>query len=269
MIEAIKSYLAGFSEEQRLNRLREYLHWLLLKGLDEKGYRKNLAFVGGTALHMVFETGRFSEDLDFSLVAGRGYRTKTFADQLLVYIEMCGLKAGIDALRDHKNLSMFFIKFSEILYDLRLTSHRGQRLSIRIEVDKNPPKGWKLEEHLFTDPLMFMVTHFDLSSLLSGKLHALLFRGFDKGRDYYDLIFFLRKGVRPNMPMFINAVKQTHPRLKIPDLETVKDLVGKKIESMNPYAIKNEIAPFLLNREELNLLNPELMLKALDQAWKK
>jgi len=57
--------------EDKLNRVREFLQIVILKIIYDKGFFKNIAFVGGTALRILYDLRRFSEDLDFSLIDGK------------------------------------------------------------------------------------------------------------------------------------------------------------------------------------------------------
>jgi hypothetical protein len=45
-----------------------------------------------------------------------------------------------------------------------------------------------------------------LSSNFALKIHALLCRGFVKGRDWYDFNWYVRQGVSPNLPHLRNAL---------------------------------------------------------------
>ena len=78
MKELLLQKLATFSSrEDKLNFAREFLQELILQIIDRKGYFKNLAFVGGTALRTIYDLPRFSEDLDFSLVNAKGLHFQT------------------------------------------------------------------------------------------------------------------------------------------------------------------------------------------------
>lgn len=104
------------------------------------------------------------------------------------------------------------------------------------------------------------MTHFDLPSLFSTKLHALLFRGFDKGRDFYDLIFFLRKRIQPNLLLLNHAVS---PKKHYDTLTDVWDEIENKIKKSNFELIRKDARPFLLNPSEEAFLTSDVVLKLL------
>lgn len=265
MIDVLREHISKVLPSHRQNALREYLQWLLLQAMDDGGYRRHLAFTGGTCLRLIFKTRRFSEDLDFSLTHRRGYDTFALQETLLQRIRRLGMRAEGSPVKDNKIVTSFFIHFEELLYLLNLSPQKTQKLSIKIEVDKNPPTGAKVEEFLFQDPVPFLVNHLDLPSLFATKLHAFLFRRYDKGRDYYDLFFFLGRRVMPSLKLFQMAVRQTHPELIFSTYSDLFDAVRRKLEGMNQKAVLRDVAPFLLLKSEERFLTKPILLKALDQ----
>lgn len=265
MIDNLKNYLAGFQETQRLNHLREYVQWLILKAMDEKGQRRQLAFVGGTALRVIHKIERFSEDLDFSATGRATIDGSKLAAEIQKTLNLVGLEAQVANLRDNRNVLSFFINFPNLLYPLKISPHKNQPLSIKIEVDNNPPQGAVIQEYLFADPLMFWINHYDMASLFAGKIHALLFRGYNKGRDFYDLVFFLKKKAPFNFALFQNAAQQTKPEKIFSSQKSVFKQVVQKIETINFDQIRKDLRPFLLNPEEERFINPSAILTLLRQ----
>ena len=94
-------------------------------------------------------------------------------------------------------------------------------------------------------------------------------RGYDKGRDYYDLFYFLRKKTMPSLYLFQAAVKQTNPSLKFPTMGSVFEAVHKKLEAMDEKMILQDVGPFLLDPNEQRFLKRALLLKSLEQAFQK
>jgi hypothetical protein len=70
-------------------------------------------------------------------------------------------------------------------------------IKIKLEIDTNPPLRFSTENKLLTKPFSFYVNCFTLPDLFAGKMHALLFRKWKtrvKGRDWYDLEWYIKKG---------------------------------------------------------------------------
>ena len=81
-------------------------------------------------------------------------------------------------------------------------------IKIKIEVDTSPPAGFTTEEKLLLKPFSFYVKCFSLPDLFAGKMHALLFRKWKsrvKGRDWFDMEWYIRKGVPLHLDHFFIA----------------------------------------------------------------
>lgn len=262
MEELLKEKLRPYvSDLEKRNALREYLQSLILKILFEKKYFKELIFVGGTALRFIHSAKRFSEDLDFS----------SFSDAsgfvgMLKELEH-GLRSYNLAVNTKKktagNVRNVFLRFPGILEKLGISGHRNESISVKLEIDYNPPKGGKTELHLLNKDFSFYVMSYDLPSLMAGKIHAVLFRKYAKGRDYYDLVWYLSKKIMPNMELLNNAIFQTE-KFNIPDLEARwKDLLKFKIIDTDFKIIEKDVLPFLEDPSETLLLKKEMILDIL------
>ena len=269
MLDVLRAHIAKETPQQRLNAVREFLQWVILQALDDSGYRKHLAFTGGTCLRVVFGINRFSEDLDFSLVQKKGFDIRVLNQALLLRLCRLGLKVDSSPVKDVNTVASFFLRFAELLQPLGLSALKSEKLAIKFEVDMRPPKGGKVEEYLFQDPILFLINHFDLSSLFATKLHALLFRDYDKGRDYYDLFYFLRKKIVPSLVLFQAAVKQTHPDLDFPTHDSIGKAIRDKLMSMDEKKILKDVGPFLLDPGEERFLRRDMLVKSLGQGFSK
>lgn len=75
--------------------------------------------------------------------------------------------------------------------DIMTKIPRGQVIKINVEVDTDPPPGFKTESKFLLQPIPFSVRTFTLPDLFVGKMHAVLCRRWKsrvKGRDWYDLV---------------------------------------------------------------------------------
>ena len=255
MIELIKQqYASDMSNEDKINRVREFLQILTLKFIYDKGHFFNIAFVGGTALRILYNLRRFSEDLDFSLINKDKYNFSKLIGEVKKSFEIFNIDIEIK-VNENKTVHSAFLKFPNLLSDLKLSPFAKQKISVRIEVDTTPPKGFILDTTFINKLYIFTVTHFDLSSLYATKLHACFFRKFTKGRDYYDLLWYLSKDIKPNYMLLNNAIKQTENlNLKLSD-SNFKNFMLEKIRSIDYEVIKKDVDRFLEDKNELSLLN--------------
>ncbi|MDZ7292707.1 MAG: nucleotidyl transferase AbiEii/AbiGii toxin family protein [candidate division KSB1 bacterium] len=244
--------------EDNLNRLRQFLQIILLKILHESPAGAALAFTGGSALRLLHGLQRFSEDLDFSLINSEKYNF----DQLTAFtrqsLEKLALPSDMKA-KAEKTVHHLYLRFPGLLYDAGLSPHREEKFPIRLEIDTNPPAGWKTAISLLSEFYTFPILHFDLPSSFATKLHACLFRRYAKGRDFYDLMWYLGKKVRPNLAVLNNAIAQTEAKPVVLDGERLKQLLSKRIVRLDSARLRQDVAPFLVHSEEVKLLDPELM----------
>ena len=248
---------------EALNRLREYLQALVLRSLHESEAFRPLAFVGGTALRFLHGLPRFSEDLDFSLVATDGYDAKAWLLKVKRDLALAGFDPEV-TWNDRKTVHTGWVRISGVLQEAGLSAMPGQKLAIKVEVDTRPPAGARCERRVVTRHMTFLIQHYDLPSLLSGKLHALLCRKYAKGRDWYDLLWYLsqRPPVTPNLPLLQNALDQTEGA-GTRQAHNWKTLTKARIESFDPKALAADVRPFLERPQDAALLNQENLLTLL------
>jgi hypothetical protein len=131
-------------------------------------------------------------------------------------------------------------------------------------VDSNPPDGWVKEMSIINNVYIFPAWHFDLPSLFASKLHACFFRKYSKGRDYYDLMWYLSKKVIPNFVLLNNAIEQTENRNENINKENFKEFILHHIEKVNFTNLRYDVKPFLVTKAEADLISRNVYLKLLD-----
>lgn len=255
-----------FSLQDNRNRIREYIQKFLLYILYKKKLYKDLVFVGGTALRFLYQIKRFSENLDFSL----SYKAKEYDfKNILKTAEKEFIASGykIEIKYDmSKNVHNAFLKFPGLLFEYGSSPHKDEKISIKIEIDTNPPEGGREEVTLYNSVFMFYILHYDLASLFAGKLHALLCREYSKGRDWYDLLWYLTtfKELEPNFVMLNNAIGQTMRKPFQIDRKNWKDKLRGAIDNFDMKKTKNDVWRFLENPEEIELLSKKSLCELLD-----
>jgi predicted nucleotidyltransferase component of viral defense system len=264
--EALQLAEAQTDPAMAMNVLREYLQALALRSLHESEAFSSLAFVGGTALRFAHGLARFSEDLDFSLENSRGYQPGQWVRKLKRDLELADLAASI-TWNDKTTVHKAWIRWADILHDAGLSPHAEQKLSIKIEIDTRPPAGAVSERQIITRHRILALQLYDLSSLMAGKLHALITRSYAKGRDWYDLLWYcgLRPAVHPNLEQLQNALDQTQDggRFKASDWDR---LCLERFEQLDNAQIVADVAPFLERPKEAAMLSPENVRAALGRV---
>jgi len=268
MLDIIKSHLnETMSREEKIHLVREDLQLILLKTIYDTGMFRNLAFVGGTALRILFGLKRFSEDLDFTLIRKKGYDFSKFSRGIEYQLEKYGLNVDVKK-NDLRVVQRIMFRFKNILTGLGLSDMREQKLSVGLEIDARPPEGWKTDLSLISKFFVFTVTHYDLPSLYATKLHACFFRKYVKGRDFYDLVWYLGKKILPNFLLLSNAIAQTESKKLVITESNFEEFLLRKMAKVDFAKVRRDVERFLVDKGELKLLNKELIKELLSgQEW--
>ncbi len=253
--------------------VREYLQARVLEALQRCGAFTRWAFLGGTALRFLFHLPRFSEDLDFSLSGGQESHhitTDEFSRFIAHVTKMFEAEAYAVETRERPEgtVQSAFIAFPGLLHELGLSPHRDQKLSIKLEVDTNPPEGAQTATSVVRRHVMLNLLHYDKASLFSGKVHAILQRPYAKGRDIYDLIWYLSdpSWPEPNLNLLLASFVQTGNPMSEQRVSGWRNLVAERLETLEPpewNRIIDDVRPFLENSEEIELLRRDTVLGLL------
>lgn len=270
----MKDYLADLVRQapspwQARNVVREYLQARILEALQREGAMLALAFHGGTALRFLYRIPRYSEDLDFAWErkeAPYDFRGYLRTVQQMLTAEGYTITLKVD---DRKVVHSAFVRFRGLLHELRLSPHPDEVLAVKVEVDTNPPASAGLEVTLVRRHVTLRLQHHDKASLLAGKLHAILQRRYLKGRDVYDLLWFLSDPAwpPPNFAMLNNALHQTGWRGPEVGESNWRNLVWQRISSVSSWeSVIGDVRPFLEREEDVVLLTPENLARVLRVA---
>ena len=249
--------------------VREYLQVRILQSLQRAGAMHALAFHGGTALRLLFAIPRFSEDLDFSLEQASG------AYDLQAYLRVIDRDFSAEAyviqikVNDRKVVQSAIIRFSGLLHELGLSGHKTEVLSIRLEIDTNPPRGVVLTTTPIQRHVRLNLLHHDRASLLAGKLHAVLQRGYSKGRDIFDLWWYLSQPEwpEPNLNLLNYALSQsgwTGPDLSA---DNWRAIVQERVEQLNwQEDVTRDIQAFIIDSDLEKQLHKESLINLLGRS---
>ena len=265
MLEIIKQQLnSKMDRETKINKVREFLQILILKIIYDRGYFARIAFEGGTALRIIFDTRRFSEDLDFSLIEMKNWNFSKLTSNLKHEIDLRDLNCEMK-LNKSRPVQSIFIKFPGLLHSLNLSNFPEQKISIKLEIDTSPPAGAKVTTSYVSKIYILNLTHLDLSSMFAKKLHACFFRDYIKGRDFYDLVWYLGKSIKPNFTLLNNAIKQTETNIVMLNESNFKKFLLNKLKQIDFTKVKDDVKNFLQDQEELKLLDLDLIKQSIEK----
>ena len=244
--------------EGAVNGLREVMQEVALAGLYRGGFFDKAAFYGGTCLRIFYGLPRFSEDLDFSLLASD---PEFSLDPYFKAVRDEFLSLGLDVEISSKQktvrtgLESAFLKSDTRLFSLAV--HAGKTVKIKFEVDTLPSLGFTTEEKLLLQPFSFYVRCFSLPDLFAGKMHALLYRKWKsrvKGRDWFDFEWYIRQGIPMNLSHFIVRARQSGHLLedRLSGKE-FRELLDRRIEALDVGAAKADVSRFVKDVEALKI----------------
>lgn len=253
----------SFTGHPKLAVLREYVQAEILFSLQNRNAFRRIAFVGGTALRFLHRIGRYSEDLDFSAIGAKKFDPSPLWKRVASDLRDAGYQISVHQ-RNRAAVSGVFFKFEGLLAEAGLSPHKKEKLSVRVEVDLRPPKGAGFETTLVRRHFFLALRHHDLPSLFAGKCHALLQRRYTKGRDLYDLAWYLtRPGLAPNLPFLANALRQTGWTSPLPTDKDWRDVLARRIQSLDWKKVSDELAHFLENPREAQTIQKDSILHLL------
>jgi predicted nucleotidyltransferase component of viral defense system len=184
--------------------LKEVLQAYVLDFLYNHPKYRRLNFYGGTCLHVVYELNRLSEDLDFD--NSPGVDLANFPDDLtgLFRKSLSYAPVEIKSQRGENEILRVTIKLP-VMNELGLSPYRNEALHLKVEVSHHKQIAVIQNTPIFYLGRSFVPSHFSLETLMAGKMIACLERSFQrgregafvKGRDYYDLLWFMQKSVQP------------------------------------------------------------------------
>lgn len=218
IVERVKSYKTKTPEAEK-DALREIIQEIALLGLWRAKFFEHAAFYGGTALRILYGLDRFSEDLDFTLLRSNpAFKLGTYCSGVREELAAYGFDAEVvqKVKRNQPSIDSAFIKADTLIHLIKIGSPfkatKGELLQVKFEVDTNPALGFLTEVKQFFWPQPFTVTTCDLPSLFAGKLHATFCRARItnvKGRDFYDLLWYVGRGVKPNFAYLEAKLRQS------------------------------------------------------------
>lgn len=246
---------------------REVIQEIALAGLYRAGFFGKAAFYGGTCLRIFYGLDRFSEDMDFSLLKpDKGFSLEPYFDSVKAEFTSHGMDISITSKHKTKTtqIESAFLKSNTSIYDFLLAGdafriHPGKpkQIKIKFETDTDPPAGFSTENKLMLLPFSFYVKCYNLPDLFAGKMHALLFRRWKtrvKGRDWYDLEWYIRQGIPVNLHHLNERIRQSG---ELPDSllspGVLIKLLKQRIDSMDLMQALTDIMPFVKEKNRLDI----------------
>lgn len=250
------------------NAFKEIIQEIVLLGLWRSKFYEKAVLYGGSALRILHKLDRFSEDLNFSLIQPeKTLNIKKYLEAVKSELELWGFEVHTEE-KEKKNKSTIdsaFIKANTLIHllkiDPKLKTHKNAVMKIKLEIDQEPAIGFSSDLKYHLHPIPFSIKTMTLPSLFAGKMHALLCRTIRtniKGRDWYDLIWFVKNNIPCDLHYLQNKMVQTG-HIDCSEMLTrgkLIELISKKVEKIDFSLAKKDVEPFLKTssqKDELSL----------------
>ena len=276
MNNIIEQMLAKYdikNTNDEINALKEVIQEIVLSGLSRGNFFNDVAFYGGTALRIFYNLDRFSEDLDFALIKpNKDFDLSKYFTYVSKELKAYGINLEINIKQKNvdSNITSAFLKGNTLEHILKFfPSEEKNRynnllkdIKIKFEVDINPPLGATYENKYKLLPSPHQIKLYDKESLMAGKIHAILCRGWKnrtKGRDLYDYVFFLANDTKVNLELLKNKLIESG-YTNVNDnfnINNVKELLINKFNEINYSDAIEDVKPFIKNVEGLKVWNKD------------
>jgi predicted nucleotidyltransferase component of viral defense system len=282
MNEAVEQMLARYqpvSQEDHQRAIREILQELMLLGLYRADFFEKAAFYGGTALRIFHGLNRFSEDLDFTLLAGdRDFRLDRYFSGLTRELSAFNFNITLERIEKpaQRLIESAFLKANTKLMFLRIRSARAlsnrvqhnQVFKVKFEVDIAPATSFKTERKTLLLPAPFTVTVLTPADLFAGKMHAALLRKWRnrvKGRDFYDVHWFLSREIPIRSDYLEEKLRDSGALDGKLTKKLLVNLFRKRVEDVDWKQAKDDVSPFIRDKSQIKLWSAPFFAELIEK----
>lgn len=268
-LDELSTYRAIGAEVCR-NALKEELQFYVLNFIyNHSDYCKWIMY-GGSALRIIHGLDRMSVDLDFEI---SNLITENFLKELKkdiesYFINTYGSKADFLTIKITNGRGLI-LKFN-VGKELSFGSVSNQ---VHVKIDLNyfiAPKIRIERQPINHGQLSFVILTYNMPSLMASKLVAIFLRGIrgvgkfiygEKGRDIYDLLWYMNKNVKPDFD-YLEA-----KGIEVKDLRAFFDKLTVQMKKVNDKNLKDDLLPLFI--DQISIANwlknwRESYLKLLD-----
>jgi predicted nucleotidyltransferase component of viral defense system len=284
MNNAVEAMLGKYRLETRNDydrAIKEIIQEIALVGLWRARFFEHAAFYGGSSLRILYGLDRFSEDLDFTLLKpDMNFSLEHYNESVVEELSSYGFTVEVDTKTKEwqTNIRSAFIKANTLGEMLKigvpsyLTKglHPESRLKIKVEVDTHPTPAYEYETRYLEQPVNIGIRSVIERDIFAGKMHALLFRewkGRVKGRDWYDWLWFVRRGVPLQLDRLEIHLKEHGNLSKDRHLTSgmFQEMMKEKIHALDLQSAIQDVVAFVHDRLVIENWTKEMLLSRLDR----
>jgi predicted nucleotidyltransferase component of viral defense system len=234
---SIESYFPESERQFKRAILREYMQCKILELIFDSPHADKVVFLGGTAIRIIHDSRRFSEDLDFDNLGLDPKAFDALANLVKIGLERLGLSVEIRTI--HKKTYRVYVKIPDVLFANGISPLLNEKLMIQIDAAPQNFDYAKETVLLKKFDVLTQIFVVPIDLLLSQKILAALDRKRAKGRDFFDVVFLWNK-TKPDYSYL-------EKRLGIDNLATLKSAFRKRISSLDLDSLAIDAEPFLID----------------------
>ncbi len=221
--------------------LREYLQHKILQAIFESKKAHKLAFLGGTALRIVYGNSRFSEDIDLDNFDLSWSEFEQVIQKVEHFLTLEGFEVEIKNVA--KGAYHCYLRFPDLLYNQGLSPYQQEKILIQIDTTA---QGFDYQ------PEIKILNKFDvyteikvtpLNILLAQKIYTAVNRKRPKGRDFFDITFLFSR-TKPHFGFLIQKMGIETP-------EGLREGILERIETYDFQKLADDVSPFLMKKGEI------------------
>jgi len=237
------------SNETKRIVLKEVLQAYMLEFLFNHHAYRSLNFYGGTCLHVIYSLNRLSEDID--LDNSQGVELQELETDVLDYVKkQLGYQdITIKQQESQEGILRLTLRLA-VLYELGLSPNIDERLHLKLEISQHRQTAVIVKTPVIFYGRSFVPAHFSEETMMAGKMLACLERSFRvgesttliKGRDFYDLLWFMQQRIQPLEEKLEKDGIQPY------DVKSAMLALQDKIELIGPRDLSLDLLPLFEQR---------------------
>jgi len=250
-IKQIESFFPEQLWPFKKNLLREYLQYKILEAIFESALADKLTFMGGTCIHIVHGSPRFSEDLDFDNPGIGRHDFEVLSQRVKRALELQGYT--VELKNTYQDAFRASLRFPGLLQASGISDHRDEKLLIQIDTEP---------QEVQYNANKFILNKFDVFSrinivpadiLLAQKIYCIFNRSRPMGRDFFDVVFLLGKSV-------VNFDYLSR-KMSIRNKTELRDKLLLRCAQLDFSRLAKDLEPFVYSKKEVNrvLMFPDVV----------
>jgi predicted nucleotidyltransferase component of viral defense system len=250
-IKQIESFYPEHLWPFKKNLLREYLQYKILEAIFESSLADKLTFMGGTCIHIVHGSPRFSEDLDFDNPGISRHDFEALSQRVKKILELQGYT--VELKNTYQDAFRASLRFPGLLHDSGISGHRDEKLLIQIDTEP---------QEVQYNPDKFILNKFDVFSrinivpaeiLAAQKIFCIFNRSRPMGRDFFDVVFLLGKS-RMNFDYLTR-------KMSIRNKKELRERLLSRCAQLDFSRLAKDLEPFVYSKKEVKrvLMFPDVI----------